>query len=146
MAALGLLAGCQTLPPLAPLDVSEPGWVLRQGQAVWRAGKNRPEIAGELLLATHWDGRSLIQFTKTPFPIVSARTVNDRWQIEFALQHRTLSGRGEPPGRFIWLHLAGCLGGEKQPPGNWSLLFREGDRWAFENRSNGEKLEGYLRP
>jgi hypothetical protein len=146
MAAFVLLAGCQTVPPLAPLDVNEPGWIVRQGQAVWRAGRNHPEIAGELLLATHRDGRSLVQFTKTPFPIVIARTVNDRWQIEFAPKHRTLSGTGKPPPRFIWLHLADCLSGEKQPPANWSLLFREGDRWAFENRSNGERLEGYFKP
>ncbi|MDB6023749.1 MAG: hypothetical protein JWQ04_3606 [Pedosphaera sp.] len=57
------LAGCQIFPKLPPADLSEAGWTVRQGQAVWRSKKSAPEIAGELLVATNYDGRALVQFT-----------------------------------------------------------------------------------
>jgi len=34
---------------LPPVSLSEPGWTIRQGQAVWRRYHDTPDIAGELL-------------------------------------------------------------------------------------------------
>src|SRR5277367_4640677 len=62
------LSGCQTIPPLPPANLAEPGWIVRQGQTVWRTKKDAPEITGDLLLAVNLDGRSFLQFTKTPLP------------------------------------------------------------------------------
>src|SRR3954468_18100353 len=73
-------AACRTAP-LAPVDLKEPGWIVREGQAIWRRNKEAPEIAGELLVATR-DGMRFIQFTKTPFPMIVARSTTNRWQIE----------------------------------------------------------------
>ena len=83
-------------------------------------GRTAPEIAGELLLARSQDGRSLVQFSKTPFPILTGQTTPTGWQIEFPPQRRSYLGRGQPPARLIWLHLAGCLFGNVPPPRGWT--------------------------
>ena len=130
---------------MPPVNVREPGWNVQQGQAVWRSRRNAPEIAGELVVAMHPDGRLLVQFTKTPLPFVVAQATIDSWQVQFVPQNKVYSGRGHPPARLIWLHLPQCLrGGE--PPGDlsWRQLANQG--WRLENRSTGESLEGYLAP
>src|SRR3989442_1149973 len=97
---LGLgLAGCRAVPLLPSVDLAAPGWTVREGQAVWRARREAPEIAGEILMAANPDGRALVQFTKTPFPFVIARTAMDAWQIEMPTQNKRYSGRGQPPAR-----------------------------------------------
>src|SRR5262245_42929000 len=96
------LAGCLTGPPLPRVDLSEPGWAVRHGEAVWRARRDAPEIAGEILLATNPDGRVFVQFTKTPFPFVIAQTAPGGWQIESPARNQRYSGRGAPPDRLIW--------------------------------------------
>src|SRR5262245_37969371 len=68
-----LFAGCASAPLRAPLDLSGPGWTVREGQAVWQAGPTAPGVAGELLVATHADGSSLQQFIKPPLPFVLAQ-------------------------------------------------------------------------
>src|SRR5256885_14903702 len=66
--------GCQSASTsLPPVNLSEPGWTIRQGQAVWRPNRGPLEIAGELLVATRSDGCSVVQFTKTPLPFLVAR-------------------------------------------------------------------------
>jgi len=159
--------GCRTPVSIPPANLSEPRWTIHQGQAVWRPRRTTPEIAGELLLARSRDGRSLVQFIKTPFPILTGQTTLTRWQIEFPPQHRSFSGHGKPPARLIWLHVASCLFDNATPPKNWvfermspappppqqpergsqdkedqstALQFR------FENKSTGETLEGFLNP
>ncbi len=52
-----LCVSCRTATPLPPADFSAPGWRLRQGQAVWKPSKDRPELAGDLLLAANANGR-----------------------------------------------------------------------------------------
>ena len=71
--ALVLLLGvsCRTASPLPPADFSAPGWRVQQGQAVWKPTKTKPELAGELILATRTNGDFLVQFTKTPFTLAS---------------------------------------------------------------------------
>ena len=137
------LAGCRTAPPLPAANFSEPGWRVQQGQAVWKARATAPEIAGELLLATHSDGRSLVQFTKTPFPIVVAQTVSNRWEIQFVPEGRTFRGRGEPPKYFGWLHLVPAL--EARPlPKEFSFAHPAGAPWRLESVASGESIEGYF--
>src|SRR4051794_40070814 len=111
VAALLALAGCRTAPLLPPANLSEPGWRVQQGQAVWKARRTAPEIAGEVLLATGPHQRTLMQFTKTPFPIVVAQTLSNRWEIQFVPERRTFHGRGQPPKYFGWLHLPPALSG-----------------------------------
>src|ERR1051325_3282513 len=131
---------CRTVPHLAPANLSEPGWAIREGQAVWRPKKEGPGIAGELLVASQRNGETFLQFTKTPLPFVVARTTTNGWQIEFVARHREFSGYGQPPTLFGWLHLARCVAGTAPPP-EWRWEKFADDRWRLENRISGETLE-----
>jgi hypothetical protein len=113
------------------------------GQAIWRSDKNAAEIAGELVVATHPDGRAFLEFTKTPLPLVVVRTSPDSWQIQFDERNRSYSGHGQPPAESGWLQVARCLAGAAPPRQcRWERF--EGGRWRLENISTGEMLEGYL--
>src|SRR5690348_11743636 len=97
-----ILCGCLTLPPLPKADLSQPGWNIRQGEAVWKPDRKSPEIAGEILLATRADGSSFVQFIKTPFPFAITQTTSNKWQAEFPPENKRFTAPGKPPGRIIW--------------------------------------------
>jgi hypothetical protein len=138
--------GCQTIPTLPPVNLSEPGWVVRQGQAVWRTKRDASDVAGELILATNPDGRSFLQFTKTPLPFVVEQLTSNSWQIEIVPENRTISGRGAPPKQLrAWIYLPRCLAGSP-PPKSWSWKQLENNGWRLENPATGESLEGFLNP
>lgn len=138
------LAGCHTAP-LPPVNLSEPGWKLREGQAVWRSGKRASEIAGELQLATHPDGRVWLQFTKSPIPLVVAQISSNHWQIQFVPQNRAFSGPGQPPARLGWLQFAHAVSGATPTPG-WSWQKQADGSWRLENAASGEVIAGYFAP
>jgi len=142
---LAMSGGCRTAPLLPPANLSEPGWKLHEGQAVWRSGKSAPEIAGELQLASNPDGRVWLQFTKTPIPFVVAQLTLTHWQIQFVPQNRIFVARGTPPSRLAWLQLARALSG-LAPADGWLWERKTGDSWRLENKSTGEWIEGYLTP
>ena len=135
--------GCRTAPPLPPADLQQPGWVVREGQAVWRTKREAPEIAGEVLVATHSDGRALVQFTKNPFPLVIAQITTTGWQIELPSQNKRYSGRGKPPTRLIWFYLPRALSGGPLPK-EWSWHSAENSGWRLENWRTGEMIEGFF--
>ena len=139
---LGSLCGCRALPPLPAANLSEEGWTVRQGQAVWRRSKGEPEIAGELLVSTRTNGEALVQFNKTPFPVVIAQKISAQWQIQAPTQNETHAGAGKPPGRVIWFRLAEALAGTSLPP-PWSWR-SDHNGWSLENRNSGESLSGYF--
>jgi hypothetical protein len=136
------VAGCRTVPRLPVVDLKEPGWTVHRGQAVWHLPQGRPELAGELLVATRENGRSWVQFSKTPFPLLTAQADSERWQVEFPPQNKHYSGRGQPPRRLIWLYLPRVLSGQA-PPQGWSW-HQDANGWRLENHPNGESLEGYF--
>ncbi len=139
------LSGCRTAPRLPAVNLAEPGWKVRSGQSVWTSREGATELAGELLVATHPDGRSLAQFTKTPLPLLVTQTSTNGWRIEFIAERRVFAGRGEPPVRWLWLHVAPCLAGSKPPEPLRFETLSEG-AWRLENRATGETLAGYLAP
>src|SRR5436190_14327763 len=139
---LASLAACRTGPPLPKVNLSEPGWTVRQGQAVWHPRRNAPELAGDLLVATRPDGPVFVQFTKTPFPFAIAQTTPTHWQIEIPPQNRRFSGPGKPPARIVWFQLANALT-EKPVAKSWSWQTSQ-TGWHLENKSTGESLDGYL--
>jgi hypothetical protein len=132
--AICLLATSCATKILPPADA----WTLRQGQATWH--NNQLDLAGDLIVATA-PNRLLIEFSKGPVPAVSATRAGRRWQIEF-FSNRKYSGRGTPPKRIAWFHLAEALEGKPTPnPWSWS---RTGDRWKLENTRTREMIEGFL--
>jgi hypothetical protein len=137
------LPACRSVPPQPPLDFSEPDWTLRQGQAVWKPSPKAPEIAGDLLVAMHPDGRSLVQFTKPPLPLVVARQDPHSWQVQYFAQNKIHRGRRPPPERIIWLHLPGNLI-SSQPDSDWALSRDRSGAWQLSHALTGESLEGFL--
>ena len=124
------------------VDLSEPGWTTRQGQAVWRRNRNAPEIAGDLLASTRADGSAFVQFTKTPIPFAIAQMSPKGWQVEFPPQNKRFSAPGSPSSRIVWLQLANALLARPLPKG-WTW-HKSDANWRLENASTGESLEGYF--
>jgi hypothetical protein len=138
-------AGCRTTKPLPPLDLSAPGWRVQQGQAVWKPPQNRPELAGDLVLATNTNGNFFIQFSKTPFPLATAEWNNHEWEIQFGTDEYVWRGSGDPPERFLWFQLPRALAGEELNDG-WKFERGFGNLWHLENSRTGETLAGEFFP
>jgi hypothetical protein len=140
---LGL--GCRTTTEAPLFTATGPGWHVQEGQALWRPRQRLPELGGDLVVASHADGRWLLQFTKTPLPLVMAQTTGTNWLIQFPPQKLSFAGHRQPPIHFAWLHLKAALAGEPLPAG---LVFqRKADGgWRLENVRSGETLEGFLSP
>jgi hypothetical protein len=128
---------------LPPADLSEPGWTVRQGQAVWKTGES--DLAGEIIFAARSGRNGSLQFIKTPLPLVSAQTSGSRWTIHFAAEDRTHSGRGTPPAQLLWLHVANALQGVSPPP---PLRFNSepNGNWELVNTKTSESISGFLTP
>lgn len=140
-----LCAGCRTAQPLPPADFSAPGWRVQQGQAVWKPSASRPELTGDLLLATNVNGNFFIQFSKMPFPLATAQVSGGQWQIEFGADQYSWHGNGPPPNRFGWLQLPRALLGTSIGS-NWKFTRVETNSWRLENPRTGETLEGEFFP
>jgi hypothetical protein len=144
LASLAICSGCVSSSKTL-FTATGPGWHVQEGQALWRPGRSYPEIGGDLVFVTHQDGRSLVQFAKTPMSLVSGQTTSNRWLIQFPPRHLGFSGRRPAPTRFAWLYLAPALAGEPLPPAFRFEREPEG-AWRLENTHTGETLEGFLAP
>ena len=140
-----IVTSCRTAPPLPPADFSAPGWRVQQGQAVWKLSSNRPELAGDLLLATNVNGKFFVQLSKIPFPLATAQISGNQWQIEFGADKFSWRGNGTPPSRFVWFQLPRALLGENLN-GNWQFKNATTNSWRLENPRTGETLEGEFFP
>jgi hypothetical protein len=135
--------GCLTLShPLPAVNLTEPGWIVRQGQAVWKLPGGKHDIAGDVMVAIGPQGKSFVQFSKSPFPLVIAQTTSNRWQVEFPAQNKRYAGPGSPPKRLIWLYLPRVLSGKAPPPG-WTWTNSE-NNWRLRNPATGEEVEGFF--
>ena len=139
-----LCGGCQ-MANKSLFTVSGPGWHIREGQALWKPGHKFPELGGDLVLASHEDGRCLIQFDKTPLSLVSVQTTHTNWLIQFPQRQLRFSGHRDPSTRFIWLYLQVALSGKKLPA-TLSFKRKPDGGWRLENSRSGETLEGFLAP
>ncbi len=125
-----------------PVTVGGPGWQILQGQAVWQPSRQKPELAGDLVLATNNLGDYMVSFSKTPFPIASADSVRGKWRIQFADTRYYWHGKGSPPQMFPWFELPRAIAGAAVDPG-WRFEGTPG-AWRLENRRTGERLEGFF--
>jgi hypothetical protein len=138
-------AGCTTTPPPPPADFSAPGWTIQTGQAIWKSAANHAELNGDLLLATNVNGHSFLQFSKMPFPLVTAQDSGGQWQIEFGANQYAWHGRGAPPLRFGWFQLPRTLLGAA-PDAPWRFTPGTNSLWRLENPDTGETVEGAFSP
>jgi hypothetical protein len=134
-----LTLGCRTGPPPVPVDLSQAGWHLRQGQALWRSKQQAPEIAGEIVLATNQNARAFIEFIKNPLPLLSAEINPGGWHIEFIPEKRSFSGRGRPPRRLLWLQLLRALQ-DLPPPAGVQFKKAEQGEFHIEDTRTGESI------
>ena len=88
----------------------------------------------------------MVQFIKTPFPIVLAQGVEGVWQIDFGPEGRRFTGRGTPPDRFIWLQVPRWIEFGAGLPRNWTFEQLQPRVWSASNRRTGETLEIHLDP
>src|SRR5437868_2795010 len=116
---LALSAGCRTARPLPPANLNQPGWTAHTGQAVWKRGRGKPELAGEILVATRPNGRTFVQFSKAAFPLLTAQSSPEAWEVQTPINNQRHSGRGKPPTRLFLLWLPRALLGQPLPR-SWS--------------------------
>jgi hypothetical protein len=137
-------AGCVS-PNKRLFTATGPGWRVQQGQALWRPGAKYPELGGDLLVASHEDGRCFLEFAKTPMVLVSVQTTPTQWLIQFPPRRIGFRGHGHPSTRFAWLHLPAALAGQSLPP---AFRFERQPDGAFrlENLHTGETMAGFLSP
>ena len=136
------LCSCRTTSHLPPVNLSEPGWTQRQGQAVWRRERDKPEFAGELLLATRGD-RVMLQLTKNPLPFVNVQSRGSQWELKYIQQRRFHHGNDVPDADLIWVHLARALNGT-QPPAPLIFQSTPPNGFRLENPKTGEMVSGFL--
>ncbi len=142
---LACCAGCATTGHLPPVDISKPGWVLQQGQALWQPPGPRAEMAGDLIMATNATGDFFVQFSKSPFTVATAEFTGGAWQIQFGAGKFHWSGHGAPPARFSWLELPKALSGEALGK-RWKFAQKSDGNWRLEDSRSGESLEGRFFP
>lgn len=135
-----LLSGCATAPALPPVDLSQPGWDVRESPALWRPRRDAPELAGELLVAVQGKDR-LVQFSKQGLPVVTAVVTSNRWQVTSALRAGIHGGRLPAPAGVLWFAVDASPP-KIRPERPWSLD-QDGpeDRWRLTNTRTGEFLE-----
>ncbi len=137
-----LVNGCSMMyGRMAPVNLQEPGWTVRQGQAVWKLPSGQ-DIAGDFLVATGRGDKSFVQFTKTPFPVLVGQTLGNHWQVELPAEKKFYAGPGAPPKRLIWLYLPRALLAQPLPQG-WNWRETQGD-WQLQNQKTGEAIEGFF--
>ena len=124
---------------LPPVDTSSPGWTVRQGQALWRTESEKAEVAGDVVLSSHPQAGSFIQFSKT-LPILSARIAPEGWEFQTIPQNKRYSGRGNPPRRIVWLQLLRVLEGAEISD-RWTVAKPSADYVLLEDLHSGERLE-----
>jgi len=138
--ALLLLSGCVT-PRLAPVDFAAPGWRVQEAQAVWCPRSEAPELIGELLLATHPDGRRLVQFSKQNLPLVTAQEDSEGWVLSSSLRKGRFGGKGRPTQRVPWFQIATLPPGAPGADSDWRLT-KSATGWRLAHPSTGEYVEG----
>jgi hypothetical protein len=145
LVAMTGITSCRTAKPLPSADLSAPGWQVLQGQALWKPDRTRPEVVGDLLLATNAAGDCFVQLNKNPFPVVTAERLGERWQIQFGAGDYSRRGFGAPPDRFSWFQLPCALSGGR-PGGDWRFENMASNACRLENAKTGETLEVVIIP
>jgi hypothetical protein len=96
-------------------------------------------------MASHDDGRCVVEFAKTPLPLVMVQTSSTQWFIEFPARRMSFGGRQPPPVRFAWVYLPAALSGDSLPSALHFQRKPDGG-WRLENTRSGETVEGFLSP
>lgn len=126
------------------MDLSDPGWVVREGQAVWHRKGADAGIPGRLQVAMHWDGRSVVTFTTPSGDSAVAQIRTNGWQVRAPGAARFVTGRGPLPEWSLWLQLPDGLLGNSAIVTDWTMARERGQPWRFYNDVIGESIDGTL--
>lgn len=126
-------------------DLSDPGWRVWAGQALWKPGSDRPQLAGDILVAQRKDGETFVSFSKAALPLFTARSTGSGWWIEFVERGRSYSGRGKPPDRFVWFRMPDVLQGDAELDG-WEIQDVASDEKILTNPRTGERVQMIIDP
>jgi hypothetical protein len=142
----GFSSGCFA-PKLPPISLQAEGWHSQEIPAVWQRSSKAPEIAGELLVASHSNGARYIQFSKGGLPILTARESTEGWSIRSSLRRGVFGGHGHPPGSILWFQVPSLprtnAVAVKSP---WQIESSDGGGWILRHPRTGERLEGLGSP
>ena len=130
--------GCSTAM-LPAVDLAQPGWAVQRLEAVWTPRLGAPELTGEVTIANHATNGRLVLFSKQGLPMVSARTVTNRWTLASPLKRGAYGGRGLPPRQVPWFLLTDSQ--EIQKVSKPWLVETTATGWQISNPITGEKLE-----
>ena len=108
-------------------------------EAVWTPRLGAPELTGEVTIANHATEGRLVHFSKQGLPMVSARTVTNRWTLASPLKRGAYGGRGLPPRQVPWFLLIDSQ--EIQKVSKPWLVETTATGWQISNPITGEKLE-----
>lgn len=135
-----LTTGC-VAPRLAPADLTEPGWRVQEVPAVWCPKRGAPELTGELLLASHPDGRRLVQFSKQSLPLVTAQMDARSWCISSSVRSGRWGGALPPTDRVPWFLFTELPPARVASP-RWNLSVAPDGTWRLVSLAKGEFVEG----
>ena len=144
LAVVVLASGCASLPPQPAMNLSEPGWVIREGQAAWKKSPSSAEVRGKLLVALNADGRHVVQFNAASGEVVRVQSTTNFWQAQLPGNTGVLTGRGKAPQGILWLQLPEGLLGNSAEETDWMMNRERGKPWRFYHDVTGESLEGTL--
>jgi hypothetical protein len=136
-----LMTACRA-PKLPSFETSSGGWNVVTGQAIWTPRAGAEAVAGDYLLATHPDGRLMIDFSKGSMSIAVVRCARKAWRLEVPIQGQAFGGRGLPPARSSWLVLARDLAVQPPPP-DWHFQSQQPGVLSLRCTVTGESLELY---
>ena len=137
--ALLWLTGCMG-PKLGPVDLREPGWVVRESQVVWRPRREAPELVGELMVATNPDGRRLVQISKQSLPLVTAQQSALGWNLSSTLRRGRFGGPLPATDRVPWFQFS-ALPPTSPTSIRWKLERHTNGWWRLSNFNTGEQVE-----
>lgn len=140
--ATAWLSSCASRP-LPPVNLAEIGWQVHESLIVWKPKRTAPELFGELLVATHPDGRRLIQLSKQSLPLITAESATNGWMITSTLRRGQFGGSLPATDRVPWFLLESF---PPHPPANsrWQLELKANGVWHMVNSRTGEYVEGTM--
>lgn len=140
LGSLLFACGCAG-PRLAPVDLQESGWVVRESQVVWRPRRDAPELVGELMVATHPDGRRFVQLSKQALPLVTAQQASQGWNLSSTLRRGRFGGGLPATDRVPWFQFSTLPPSRPISP-RWRLETGTNGAWRLSQPDTGEVVEG----
>lgn len=135
-----ILAACSSAFVMPERDLNADVWTVWSGQASWKPDRDRPSIAGDILLARHHDGDVYVNFAKSPVGIFTAQTHQGHWQLDLVQRDASHAGRGRPPKRFVWFQLPAVVAGSQALLPPWNVEKKASSEWMIENAKSGETI------